>query len=90
MAEAATGKFLPLRFFLTTMKFSHELHAAEVEEATPADNNTEVPLVEDLANAEEEVPAAITREEVPPDEDAATTEHEDPAIAVQVGHRGTT
>ena len=63
MAEAATGKFLPLRFFLTTMKFSHELHAAEVEEATPADNNTEVPLVEAPATAVDELPAAATAED---------------------------
>ena len=42
------------------------------------------------APAKNGLPAAITRAEVPPDEDAATTEHEDPAIAVQVGHRGTT
>ena len=41
-----------------------------------ADNDTEVPLVEDPADAEAEVP---------PDEDATTTEHEDPAVAVQVG-----
>ena len=55
-------------------------YEAEPPAEDNADNNTEAPLDEDPADAEEEVPSAA-QAEVPPDEHAATTEPEDPADA---------